>query len=163
MTLLVKPHYYDFYTRGLMPLKHYWPIRDDDKCRSIKHAVEWGNTHPTQAQQIGKEASKYIQEELKMEYVYDYMFHLLNEYAKLLKYKPTKPQDAVELCSERMACGSKGLEKEFMFESLTKGPSLTPPCTILPPFDPVTLHTIVEARENATKRVESWEDLYWQH
>ncbi|CAH9109684.1 unnamed protein product [Cuscuta europaea] len=163
VTLLVKPHYYDFYTRGLMPLKHYWPIRDDDKCRSIKHAVEWGNSHVQKAQEIGKEGSKYIQEELKMEYVYDYMFHLLNEYAKLLKYKPTKPQDAVELCSERMACGAKGLEKEFMLESLVKSASLTPPCTMPPPFDPASLHTVVKSRENTIKQVESWEDLYWQH
>jgi len=28
------------------------------------------------------------------------MFHLLSEYAKLLKYKPTRPPDAIELCSE---------------------------------------------------------------
>jgi len=29
----------------LMPLQHYWPVKDKDKCRSIKHAVDWGNTH----------------------------------------------------------------------------------------------------------------------
>lgn len=45
VTLLVKPDYYDFYSRGLMPLKHYWPVNNNDKCRSIKHAVDWGNTH----------------------------------------------------------------------------------------------------------------------
>lgn len=45
VTLLVKPDYYDFYSRGLMPLKHYWPVNNNDKCRSIKHAVHWGNTH----------------------------------------------------------------------------------------------------------------------
>ncbi|KAK3017594.1 hypothetical protein RJ639_004828, partial [Escallonia herrerae] len=63
---------------------HYWPIREDDKCRSIKFAVDWGNSHKRKAQAIGKAASNFIQEELKMDYVYDYMFHLLNEYAKLL-------------------------------------------------------------------------------
>ena len=45
LALLVTPKYYDFFTRGLMPLQHYWPIRDDDKCRSIKFAVDWGNSH----------------------------------------------------------------------------------------------------------------------
>lgn len=45
MTLFVKPKYHDFFTRGLMPVQHYWPIRDDDKCRSIKFAVDWGNSH----------------------------------------------------------------------------------------------------------------------
>ncbi|KAL7003378.1 hypothetical protein U1Q18_004534 [Sarracenia purpurea var. burkii] len=45
VTLLVKPRYYDFFTRSLIPVHHYWPIRDDDKCRSIKFAVDWGNSH----------------------------------------------------------------------------------------------------------------------
>lgn len=45
VTLLVKPTYYDFFTRGLKPVHHYWPIRDDDKCKSIKFAVDWGNNH----------------------------------------------------------------------------------------------------------------------
>ena len=44
-TLLVKPHYYDFFTRVLIPGHHYWPIKEDDKCRSIKFAVDWGNNH----------------------------------------------------------------------------------------------------------------------
>lgn len=45
MTLYVKPRFYDFYIRGMMPLQHYWPIRDDSKCTSLKFAVHWGNTH----------------------------------------------------------------------------------------------------------------------
>ncbi|RAL44002.1 hypothetical protein DM860_014139 [Cuscuta australis] len=98
-----------------------------------------------------------------MEYVYDYMFGVLSEYAKLLTYKPTKPPQAVELCTEGIACELKGLEKEFMLETLVKGPSLKAPCTMPPPFDPATLHSIVDARESAMKQVESWENQYWQH
>lgn len=45
LTLLVKPRYYDFFTRSLMPLQHYWPVRRNDKCSSIKFAVDWGNSH----------------------------------------------------------------------------------------------------------------------
>ncbi|KAF3575728.1 hypothetical protein DY000_02028819 [Brassica cretica] len=45
MTLYVRPTYYDFLIRGMVPLQHYWPIRDRGKCRSLKHAVHWGNTH----------------------------------------------------------------------------------------------------------------------
>lgn len=45
VTLIVKPHYYDFFTRSLVPIHHYWPIKEDDKCRSIKFAVDWGNSH----------------------------------------------------------------------------------------------------------------------
>ncbi|GAB2224155.1 hypothetical protein Droror1_Dr00004903 [Drosera rotundifolia] len=79
MTLLVRPQFHDFFMRGMVPLQHYWPIRDSDKCRSLKFAVEWGNNHTTQAQAIGEAGSRFIHEDLKMEYVYDYMFHLLNE------------------------------------------------------------------------------------
>lgn len=45
VTLLVNPHYYDFFTRGMLPGKHYWPVKEHDKCRSIKFAVDWGNQH----------------------------------------------------------------------------------------------------------------------
>jgi hypothetical protein len=45
VTLMVKPHYYDFFTRGMFPGHHYWPVKEDDKCRSIKFAVDWGNLH----------------------------------------------------------------------------------------------------------------------
>lgn len=52
VTLLVKPRFYDFFTRGLMPMHHYWPIRDDDKCRSVKFAVEWGNSHQQKVSEL---------------------------------------------------------------------------------------------------------------
>jgi len=45
MTLYVRPNFYDFFIRGMDPLQHYWPIRDDSKCTSLKFAVEWGNKH----------------------------------------------------------------------------------------------------------------------
>lgn len=112
---------------------------------------------------MGKAASEFIQEDLKMDYVYDYMFHLLNEYAKLLTFKPSIPEKAIELCSETMACRARGLEKKFMMESLVKGPSDTSPCTMLPPYDPSSLHTIFRRKEDSIKQVESWEKEYWQN
>ena len=45
VALIVRPLYYDFFSRSLMPTVHYWPIKENDKCRSIKFAVEWGNSH----------------------------------------------------------------------------------------------------------------------
>ncbi|XP_065869749.1 uncharacterized protein [Euphorbia lathyris] len=163
VTLLVKPHYYDFFTRSLKPIHHYWPIKDDDKCRSIKFAVDWANKHKQKAQAIGKAASEFIQEELKMDYVYDYMFHLLNEYSKLLTFKPVIPRNAVKLCSESMACTANGLVKEFMMESLVKSPAETSPCTMLPPYDPSSLNAIFRTKENVVKQVESWEKSYWDN
>ncbi|XP_042503899.1 O-glucosyltransferase rumi homolog [Macadamia integrifolia] len=158
MTLIVKPRYYDFFSRSLMPLKHYWPIKGhQDLCRSAKSAVDWGNSHEKKAQDIGNEGSRFVQEELKMENVYDYMFHLLNEYAKLLKYKPTIPERAVEFCSEVMACPASGLVKQYMMESVVEGPSDTEPCTMPPPFDLSTLQAFNGEKENSTKQVETWE------
>ncbi|KAL3524276.1 hypothetical protein ACH5RR_017110 [Cinchona calisaya] len=161
VTLLVKQHYYDFFTRSLMPLQHYWPIREDTKCRSIKYGVEWGNSHQQKAQAIGKAGSRFIQEELTMKYVYDYMLHLLTEYAKLLTYKPSIPPKAVELCSETMACPAEGLVKKYMMDSISTGPSDVPPCTMPPPYDPAALHSIVQRKEDSRKQVEEWEKHYW--
>ncbi|KAJ6710106.1 O-GLUCOSYLTRANSFERASE RUMI-like protein [Salix koriyanagi] len=45
MTLFVKPEYYDFFIRSMVPLQHYWPVSARNKCRDIKFAVEWGNSH----------------------------------------------------------------------------------------------------------------------
>ena len=69
-----------------------------------------------------------------MDYVYDYMFHLLTEYAKLLRFKPTKPPEAVEICSESLACQAIGLEKMFMEDSMMRSASDAGPCDLPPPF-----------------------------
>ncbi|XP_043715529.1 O-glucosyltransferase rumi homolog [Telopea speciosissima] len=163
VTFLVKPRYYDFFTRNLQPIHHYWPIREDDKCRSIKFAVDWGNNHKQKAQAIGKAASEFIQEELKMDYVYDYMFHLLNEYGKLFKYKPTVPEQASELCPEVMACSAEGLAKEFMMDSRVKATEDTNPCTLPPSFDPLSLRVFLKRKANSIHQVELWEKKYWDN
>lgn len=116
-----------------------------------------------QAQAIGRAASRFIQEDLAENYVYDYMFHLLSQYSKLLKYKPTIPPRAVELCSELMACPAKGFKKKFMTDSTVSGPSIKTPCTMPPPYDPATLHSILEKKEDSIKQVEVWEKLYWDN
>ncbi|KAJ4954268.1 hypothetical protein NE237_011051 [Protea cynaroides] len=163
MALVVKPRYFDFFSRSLMPFKHYWPIKEQDLCRSIKFAVDFGNSHQPVAQEIGNMGSKFVQEELKMEYVYDYMFHLLNEYSKLLMYKPTVPKEAVEYCSEVMGCSASGLMKQFMKESVVMGPSNTEPCTMPPPFDSTTLGDFLDKQENQTKEIETWENQNRRH
>ena len=99
-----------------------------------------------------------------MEYVYDYMFHLLNEYSKLLKFKPSIPPEAVELCSETMACNANGSTRnKFMVDSLVKSPTQTLPCNLPPPYDPQLLHDFLQTKSNLTRQVEIWEDEYWQN
>lgn len=162
-TLYVTPRFYNFFIRGMVPLKHYWPIRDDNKCKSLKFSVEWGNNNTEKAKSIGEASSRFIQEDLKMEYVYDYMFHLLSEYAKLLKFKPMIPPNAMELCSESMACLADGNWKKFMTQSLVRTPTDTTPCTMPPPYDPSALGDFIDRKVKATKQVEAWENEYWNN
>ncbi|KAK9292335.1 hypothetical protein L1049_020301 [Liquidambar formosana] len=129
--------------------------------KDLKEGNKRTSYFPLQAQVIGKAASDFIQEDLKMDYVYDYMFHLLNEYAKLLRFKPRVPRKAIEICSEKMACTVEGLEKKFMMESLVKGPTDTSPCAMPPPYDPPALHAFRRRKENSIKQVEIWEKKYW--
>ncbi|KAK9202362.1 hypothetical protein WN944_017572 [Citrus x changshan-huyou] len=162
MTLIVRPRYYDFFSRGMVPMQHYWPIRDNSKCTSLKFAVDWGNAHTEKAEAIGEAASRFIREDLKMGYVYDYMFHLLNEYARLLRFKPSIPAGALELCSETMACSAKGTWRKFMEESMVKSPSDSIPCSLPPPYDPPALKNFTDTKVQLRKQVEAWENEYWK-
>nr|XP_015623569.1 uncharacterized protein LOC4330128 isoform X2 [Oryza sativa Japonica Group] len=157
MTLVVTPKYYDFFSRVLMPTQHYWPVRDDNKCSSIKHAVDWGNSNKKKAQKIGKQASNFIQQELSMDYIYDYMFHLLTEYAKLLRFKPTKPPEAIEICPELLACQAIGRERKFMEDSMVKSANDAGPCDLPPPFSPEEFKELQQRKEKSMKQVETWQ------
>ncbi|XP_022156143.1 O-glucosyltransferase rumi homolog [Momordica charantia] len=161
VTLYVKPRYFDFFIRGMVPLEHFWPITDQSKCSSLKFAVQWGNNHTNKAEEIGEEGSNYLQKNLKMELVYDYMFHLLNEYSKLLKFRPVVPAGAVELRPETMTGAVAGLHKKFMEDSLEMSPSDSEPCD-LPPHDPTVLKESQEKKLNALRQVEIWEKEYWE-
>nr|VDD16469.1 unnamed protein product [Brassica oleracea] len=163
MTLYVRPKYYDFFIRGMMPLQHYWPIRDNSKCTSLKHAVHWGNTHLDQARKIGEEGSRYIREEVNMEHVYDYMFHLMNEYAKLQKFKPEIPWGATEITPDSMGCPATGRWRDFMEESMVMSPSEASPCEMPLPYSPAEFREVLERKANVTRQVELWEDQYFSN
>ncbi|KAK6920152.1 Glycosyl transferase CAP10 domain [Dillenia turbinata] len=160
-TLLIIPHYYDFYLRGMVPLEHYWPIRDNNKCKGLQFAVEWGNNNTEKAQAIGRAGSSFIHEELNLDNVYDYMFHLMNEYAKLLNFKPTIPPGAVELCAESMACAADDIYKKHMVDSMVMSPVNANPCTLPPPYTPEAFKAFIDKQANAARQVAMWEDAYW--
>ncbi|CAL4939803.1 unnamed protein product [Urochloa decumbens] len=145
--LLVDTRFRDFFSRGLVAGRHYWPVDAARKCAAIRLAVDWGNAHPAAAARMGREGSGFAREELAMENVYDYMLHVLTEYARLLRYKPTVPENAVELCSEHVACPTGARAREFMMESRERHVADYEPCTLPPPF------TAEEIREMAR-----WED-----
>uniref|UniRef100_A0A0D6QT72 Glycosyl transferase CAP10 domain-containing protein n=1 Tax=Araucaria cunninghamii TaxID=56994 RepID=A0A0D6QT72_ARACU len=130
--LVATPEYYDFFTRGLMPQENYWPVRSANLCPSIKFAVDWGNSHPAEAQAIGKGGQRHMQQ-LKMDNVYDYMFHLLSEYSKLQKFRPQVPDTAQEVCKRSVLCLADPKEKTFLERSTPKTATYSQPCFLDPP------------------------------
>ncbi|XP_062233594.1 uncharacterized protein LOC133930846 [Phragmites australis] len=146
--LFVTTPFQDILSRALVAGKQYWPISREHMCKSVKVAVDWGNEHPAQARLIGEQGSRFVREEMSMDYVYDYMLHLLTEYAKLLRYKPTVPEKAVEICTESMACPAKGRHRDCMMESMERHVAGFDPCTLPPPF------TTEEAKEIADREAE---------
>ncbi|MBA0741333.1 hypothetical protein Gogos_014496, partial [Gossypium gossypioides] len=148
--------------RSMVPVQHYWRIRRKNKCRDLKFAVEWGNNHPHEAQAIGEAGSKFIEETLTMQNVYDYMFHLLNEYSKLLKFKPTIPSKSHRVCAESAACLQKGLWKDFMVQSMVKSPSHKFPCALPPPYEPQAIQASLDREGKITRQVETLETEYWK-
>ncbi|GAB4844471.1 hypothetical protein Ancab_037847 [Ancistrocladus abbreviatus] len=157
MTLFINPAFYDFFTRSLVPLKHYWPINANHICESVKFAVNWGNRNVDKAQEIGKAGSKYVKEEVSMENVYDYMFHVLYRYGRLLKFQPTIPPGAVELCSEKWGCSPNGLEKMYKIDTMVPGLAQREPCVMPPPYELGALADLINQNEKIKKQVEQWE------
>lgn len=104
-----------------------------------------------------------MQEKLKMKYVYDYMFHSLVEYAKLLKFEPIIPNKAKKVCVQKMACLRNGLGKRFMVESMVNSSSETLPCTMPPAFEPLSLEAFFENNKMIKKQVEMWEKEFWEN
>ncbi|KAK9124498.1 hypothetical protein Sjap_014100 [Stephania japonica] len=117
LALLISPQFQDFFTRGLIPTQNYWPVKHSDLCRSIKFAVEWGNSNPIQAARIGREGQR-LMERLNMDMVYDYMYHLISEYSKLQNFKPMPPKTAYEVCEESVLCYADSISKQFLEKSV---------------------------------------------
>ncbi|XP_042393435.1 O-glucosyltransferase rumi-like [Zingiber officinale] len=156
-TLFIDTPWYEFFQRGLMPGHHYWPIPENDKCKAIKFAVDWGNKHHKEAQAMGKASFKFFEEEVKMDYVYDYMLHVLTDYAELLRYKPTVPEKATEICLESMACHVQDNVKKFMLESMEKSTGVSEPCKLPPPFAPEELRQLNDKKADAVRQTISWQ------
>ncbi|XP_028752947.1 O-glucosyltransferase rumi [Neltuma alba] len=131
VALMISPQYQDFFTRGLIPQNNFWLVDAFDLCPSIKRAVDWGNGHPAEAEALGKRGQQ-LMESLNMDRVYDYMFHLISEYAKLQDFTPTLPSSAMEVCPESVLCYADDKQTPFLKRS-TVFPSQSPPCTLPPP------------------------------
>ncbi|KAM7527668.1 hypothetical protein LguiB_031078 [Lonicera macranthoides] len=145
LPLIITPKYEDFFSRGLFPKENYWPIPPFDLCQSIKFAVDWGNSHPTEAEAMGNKAQNFMKS-LSMDRVYDYMFHLISEYARLLDFKPVRPSSALEVCVDSLLCFADEKQREFL-EMSTSFPSPSSPCQIQPPDSDVIEKWIEEKKK----------------
>ncbi|MFS7964766.1 putative glycosyl transferase CAP10 domain-containing protein [Helianthus anomalus] len=61
--------------------------------------------------------------------IYDYMYHLIVEYAELLDFKPVRPVSALEECVESLYCFADQNQAQFLARSAAS-PSQTPPCKL---------------------------------
>ncbi|KAK1288596.1 hypothetical protein QJS10_CPB19g02027 [Acorus calamus] len=128
LALMINPQYEDFFSRGLLPRKHYWHTRSDNLCESIKFAVDWGNEHPMEAEGVGKEGQAFMQD-LDMGRVYEYMYHLIVEYSKLQDFKPVPPPSAHETCERSILCFADKQQSGFLENSYALSSSSLP-CTL---------------------------------
>ncbi|XP_054785288.1 uncharacterized protein LOC129291785 [Prosopis cineraria] len=163
MALFIQPNYYDFFSRSLVPLHHYWPVSVKNMCQDITFAVEWGNSNPDKAEAIGKEGSSFVEQNLRMELVYDYMLHVLREYAKLLRFKVTVPEGAVQVSLETLTSMVNRKARKFLEDSKVQKPATDrPPCKMPPPFEPQQLHVLLHTKQSLIKQVEMEGNQYWK-
>ncbi|KAL5231749.1 hypothetical protein ABZP36_030525 [Zizania latifolia] len=133
MALIIDPQYEDFFSRGLQPEVNFWPVRAAaaGMCESIRDAVEWGEAHPAEAEKVGRRGQRLMQE-LDMAAVYDYMLHLLDEYARLLRFRPVPaPAPAQQVCEASVLCLAGDKQRRFL-EASAAQPAASEPC-VMPP------------------------------
>ncbi|KAJ0083213.1 hypothetical protein Patl1_31109 [Pistacia atlantica] len=145
LALIIAPQYEDFFTRGLIPKKNYWPVSPTNLCPSIKFAVDWGNSNPSEAETMGQRGQDFM-ESLSMDRVYDYMFHLIAEYSKLQDLAPSPPSSALEVCVDSLLCLADANQRKFLERTYTF-PSPTPPCKLEPPNQSVIKSWMNEKKE----------------
>ncbi|KAF8725881.1 hypothetical protein HU200_020447 [Digitaria exilis] len=128
--LLIEPEYEDFFSRGLEPRVNHLPVSRQGMCESIRDAVEWGNGNPAEAERVGRRGQRLMQD-LRMSAVYDYMLHLLTEYAALMDFRPAPPPEAQEACEGSVLCIADDKQRRFL-EASRAEPAVDEPC-VMPP------------------------------
>jgi hypothetical protein len=65
-----------------------------------------------------------------MKHVYDYMLHVINEYAQMLDFEPAPTGDMVLMCSETFLCQAPEKERLLYDSSMVRMASRCPPCAM---------------------------------
>ncbi|KAI5066852.1 hypothetical protein GOP47_0017380 [Adiantum capillus-veneris] len=154
---IIDPVFHDFFSRGLMPMKHFWPVRSDKLCDSIKFGTEWGNNNTNAAEAIGRSGRQYVTRDVSMKHVYDYMLHVLLEYGKLLDFEPIPGNNMKEVCVDAFLCQAPEQERVLYKESMVHDASEEPPC-FLSPRDEQLIQARNSQRLNIKRLVHEAED-----
>ncbi|KAL5982572.1 hypothetical protein ACLOJK_016646 [Asimina triloba] len=124
------------------------PVRVDLlKCNDTN---AWGAQIFRQAEAIGKGGQDFM-ETLNMDRVYDYMYHLIVEYSKLLDFKPAPPSSAQEICEDYILCFADRKQRQLLKRSLTS--SSLGPCT-LPKPDDHFIETWIQEKQKITDDIQ---------
>ncbi|KAL3682330.1 hypothetical protein R1sor_000352 [Riccia sorocarpa] len=155
-TLVISPKYHDFFMRGLQPWVHYIPVRpaqicSGKLCPSISSAVKWGEGKPSQAQAIGEAGREFLLRNVNMNNVYDYMFHLISEYAALQTFKPVVPRGAQVVTENFILCLAKPGVRSLLEKSREAMKIGFTPC-VMPGRTDVLQDTDWEAKEHESSR-----------
>ncbi|MCO5610027.1 hypothetical protein L7F22_064262 [Adiantum nelumboides] len=99
-----------------------------------------------------------IRKELSMKHVYDYMLHLLLQYAKLLQFEPVPGESAKEICHETFMCQARTQKEKPVYEdSMVKSRSKSSPC-LLPIRDQKLIAASMQQRRDINRMVAEDED-----
>ena len=91
-------------------------------------------------------------EKLNIDRIYDYMYHLISEYAKLQDFKPVRPPTAFEECVGSLFCYADEYRRGYL-ERSAASPSLSPPCT-LPPANAEMIKKRLEAKNEILNKTQ---------
>lgn len=77
---------FEFFYYALQPYVHYIPL--SRSLDDLFPAIEWARTHPEECKHIIQEGQSFAKRYFNTQFSNLYMHALLNEYAKLLKFRP---------------------------------------------------------------------------
>lgn len=81
----------------MKPWIHYIPVEANASKEKLKEIIEFAMAHDDIAKEIAENGYKFVWDNLKMREVTCYWRRLLKRYAKLLKYKPERNEELIEI------------------------------------------------------------------
>jgi len=86
----------EFFYDAMTPWYHYIPVRDNSQ-EGIRDLIEFLNANPEVAATVANRGRDFVENHLRIRDVHKYWRLLLKSYAKLLKFKPVRNSDFVEI------------------------------------------------------------------